>query len=252
MAILSETDAIAVLNLQSTDTLLPLIVRHVDKLCKNFMGWDPERSAKTEYYESTERGGGSFYWLGEWGSYSDVGGRSDILQLKRKYVLASGLVVQEFAGAQMGQYTSTAWETLTLGEEYYLDLDNDNVSESGHLVRLGAQWPKSRGSVKVTYTAGFTATELSGKVTGAADYTDASDIQLAVILAVEKSYNEIKAYQRNPSGRAPGPITSESVPDYSYTADASAARTLLGMAADLPPAVQQILMRYSNRYSLVI
>lgn len=252
MAILSDEDAISILNLESTDALLPLVRKNAERLCKQVMGWDPERSAKTEFYESTERGGGEHYWIGEWGSHSQVGGRTDVLQLKRKFVLATGLTVQEFSGAWMGQYDDTVWETLTLGDEYYLDLDTASVSESGHLIRLGAEWPKSRGSVKVTYTAGFTATELSGAMTGATDYTDASDLRLAIAMAVAKVYNEMKSQQRNTRTHAAGPISGERVPDYSYQMEGTAVVALMGMSFDLPPAVLQILNRYSNKYSLAI
>ena len=255
MAILSVEDATAILNLSCDDTLLPLLVNGAEKLCKNFMGWDPERSAQTEYYPVSERGGGYDHFVENWGSHLSTGGRTRILQLKRGFVLASGLVVEEYSGAYMGQNDDVSWETLTLGGSYILDLDDDNLSESGHLRRLGSYWPRSRGSVKVTYTAGFTSTELSGSMGGSTDYTDASDIRLAVMLMVQKMYNEMKPQQSSSSGSGAGvagPLTSEKVPDYSYTRDATSSRALTGMMLDLPPEIKQILNRYTKRYAFAI
>ena len=252
MAILDDSDALALLNLDATDPLLPLVRSHAEKLCKAYMGWDPERSEVTEYYPLTERGGARNCWLGDWGSRPSTGGRTAVLQLKRKWVLASGLAVSEYAGAYMGQSDQTDWTDLALGTDFILDLDDDNVSESGHLVNLGGAWPKQRGSVKVVYTAGFTATELDGTKTGDTDYTDASDLRLAVMMAVAKVYNELKSQQKNTLTHAAGPVVSERLPDYQYAMEPVAARALMGMSMGLPPACKEILHRYTNRYSLVI
>lgn len=252
MAIVSDTDACQILGLDATDVLLPLVRGPAEDACKDYLGWDPERSAKTEYYARTERGGESFYWLGEWGSHSSIGGRTDVQPLKRPWVLASGLQVWEFSGAWMGQSDDTDWELLTLGDEYYLDLDDDNVSESGHLIRLGAEWPKQRGSVKVTYTAGFTPTELNGAMTEDTDYTRASAIRLAVMETIAKAYNEMKAQQKNPRTHAAGVLVGERVPDYGYTADGPATRLQQGMLIDVPPSAQRKLDRYSTNCRVMI
>jgi hypothetical protein len=241
MAIVSDPDAIALLGLDSDDSLLPLVRAPAEALCKRYLGWDPERSEETEYYPAAERGGKEFYFVGDWGSHPSIGGRHNILQLKRKWVLASDLAVSEFAGAYMEQNDDTDWEALTLGDEFVLDLDNDNLSESGHLKRLGTDWPRLRGSVKVVSTAGFTAAEFAGDTTGATDYTDASDVRYAVFIAVAQAYNEMKAQQKQTGRRAVGPLTGETVPDYSYTIDPTATRALQSMGLDLPPAAKMRL-----------
>ena len=245
--IITDSELVAFLDTNDADTLVPMVRREAERLCKHYMGWDPVRVELTEYYPAAERGGDQFYQVGTWGLHDEIGGRSNVINLQRAYVLASGLAVSEYAGAFMGQYADAAFTELTLGSQYYLDLDNDYLSLSGQLVRLGATWPKLRGSVKVVYTAGFSATEVSGAMGEDTDYTDASDIRLAVLLTAMEVYNEAKAQRvRRSSSGASGPLKSETVPDYSYTRDAATGAYLQGMPTSLPEEVTQILDSYRS------
>jgi hypothetical protein len=245
MAIVTDRVARDVFSLGEDDTLLGLIRPSIENLVTDYVGYDLERATYTRYYPSSEFGGARAYWPGEFGAEPSIGGRSNLIQLHHKFVLASGLVVQEFSGAYSGQFDETDWTTLTLGDEYILDLENANVSETGHIRRLGASWPKQRGSVQVTYTAGFTATELDGRMTGGTDYTNAADIRLAVLQAIGQHYNQMRELRPGKSGVG-GPFISETVPDYSYTRDASVARGLFSVGNDLAPGIKQMLFKYKR------
>jgi len=249
-SIVSDTDAREFLGLAADDPVLPLIRRGVERAVTQWTGWELARASYTRYFPKIERGGEGTDFPGEFGVVPNTGGRTDEIYLDHKYVLASGFAVYEFAGAYAGQSDSTDWEALTLGDEFALDLFDDNVCRSGGVKRLGAEWPKARGSVKATYTAGFTATELSGVMDGSADYTDASDIRLAVQIALTKAWNEVMQHRKNQRGVA-GPFTAESIEGYSYSKDAAAAALLTGMAAKLPLESLELLQPY-RKYGLVV
>jgi len=255
MSIISDAEARDFLGIDSDDAILPYIRRPIEKAVKAFLRWNPERHTVTKYYPKGQVGGEYSNWPGEnvaggeetWpkrgsGIVNTVGGLSTVLQLDDKFVIPSGLTVYETAGAYMGQ-VSSSWTLLTLGTHYWLDLDDANFCETGHLVRLNASWPKQPGSVKVTYSAGFTAAQLAGTDS---DY-DASDIRLATFIAVQKAYNEIKTNRPNTStGRAAGPIVSETIDGYSYTLAQSSAVAQFGFAQALPLASKKLLQRYRS------
>lgn len=236
---------------ESDSALLAMIHAPVEADVKRFLGWDPERATVTRYFPKGEFGGKPHPFVGAFGVVKQSGGTGEVLALDHKYVLNdSSLVVYECSGSYAGQHADTSWELLTKGTQYALEIDEDNtangdrVSRSGHLLRLDADWPRSQGSVKVTYTAGFTANEFLGTVSGE-DYTDASDIRYAVLQAVGRAYNQAKMhqYQQN-SGRPGGLVTGESIQGYSYSMEGGAAVQMAGMAMALPVEVQERLTRY--------
>lgn len=117
--------------------------------------------------------------------YSGTG--TMLLSLKARPVYASPTVqVWEDKdgawGATSGAFASTT--ALTYGTDFALRLDNGStLSRSGLLVRLGGTWEKrwyrrtgelsahlgpSRGSIKVTYSGGYTADTLPGPLRQAA------------------------------------------------------------------------------------
>lgn len=255
MSILSDHDAREFLGVGSDDALVPMIRKPTEKAVKSFLQWNPERHTVTKYYPKGQVGGEYSNWPGDnavggdttWpkrgtGVVSTVGGISSVLHLDDKFVIPTGLVVYEYAGAYMGQVESDWGDALTLGTDYWLELEDENFSETGHLMRLGASWPKQPGSVKVTYSAGFTADQLSGDD----DDYDASDIRLATLIAVQKAYIQADANRPKSNGRASGPIISETIQGYSYTLASNVASVQLGMARSLPAESRQLLQRYKS------
>ena len=257
--IVNESEARAFCGAPEGDPVLPMILRGVHKDIAQFLGWNPERNTYTRTFPKGEPGGGDDYFVGAYGVIPRAGGATSILALDHKYVLNDGtLNVQECAGAYFGQAANTTWETLTKGTHYAIEVDEDessdggHVSRSGHLVRMGTEWPKSRGSVKVTYRAGFTPTEFKGTLTGEADYTDASDIYLSALQAIGRAYNQAKMHQyTQQTGRPGGLAVSESIGGYSYSLDGSSAQMLMGMGMTLPVEAQHRLQKYRKYGSLM-
>ncbi len=252
MSIVSLTDARAFCGAPESDPVLGMIHNGVERDIAKFLGWEVERATYTRYYPKGDSGGKDDYFVGQFGSIPRVGGTTDALCLDHGWVLLnSTLQVFEYSGAYYGQVSETNWANneLTRGTHYALEMDGDQyVSRSGVLIRLGAEWPRSRGGVKVTYMAGFSATEFTGALSGEADHTDASDIRYATLQALGRAYNQAKMqqYQQN-TGRAGGLVTSESIGGYSYSMEGGAAVAMAGMGLVLPVEVQERLSKY-RRY----
>jgi hypothetical protein len=226
-----------------------MIHKAVEKDVAQFLGWEVERATYTRYFPKGDVGGKDDYFVGQFGSIPRVGGTTDALCLDHKYVLLnSTLRVYEYSGAYYGQVSETNWASneLTRGTHYALEMDGDEyVSRSGILIRLGADWPRSRGGVKVSYMAGFTATEFTGAMNGEADHTNASDIRYSVLQALGRAYSQAKMHQYSQkTGRVGGLVTSESIGGYSYSMDGGAAVAMAGMGQTLPVEVQHRLMKY--------
>ena len=245
--IVSETDARAFCGAADGDAVLAAIHRPVEKSVANFLRWPPERATYTLFFPRNESGGDEDYFVQEYGSVPRVGGTSDILQLDHKFVLMDGLSVNEYSGIYFGQVSGLNWGDglLTRGTNYVLETADGQVSESGCLVRLSASWPRRRGSIRVIYAAGFTSTELLGTKTGSEDYTDASDIRYATLLALQAAYNEAKSHRFDQaSGRPGGAVTSESIQGYSFGFHSEVAAMLTGVIQELPLKSQLLLQRY--------
>lgn len=250
--IVSDTDAIAYCGCDSGDPVLPMLHLGVEKAIKQFLRWNPVYTSYTEYYPKGEPGGADDEFVENYGSIPRRGGVGDTLQLQQKFVRKTPMRVFEQSGAWFGQATDADFDAneLTYGEQWVLELDDESgmVSRSGKIIRVGRQqWPKSRGSVKVVYVAGFSDNEFKG-TTGGDDYTDASDIRLAVLNTLGKCYNEAKMHQyRQSTGRPGGLVASESIPGYSYSMPADVAMAMAGNLRVLTPLAMDLLQPY-RRY----
>ncbi len=249
--IVSDTDARAFTGADEGDSLLGMLQHGVERAVRQFVGWELERATYTRYYPRSDPGGDTDPFVVGQGSIASLGGLSEVLQLDHMYVLNSDLSVYEQSEAYYGQGSDADWSSnqLTKGESWVLDTADGQVSESGQLIRLDGTWPKQRGSVKVTYTAGFTASELLGTKSGVESYTDASDIRMAVLLALGKAYSQAKMHQHSGDPKRPsGLITSESITGYSYSLHPEVAAMMSGLADSLPLECHRLLHKY-KRYA---
>lgn len=89
---------------------------------------------------------------------------------------------------------------LTAGIDYYLDTRASGISTTGHLVRIGSYWPSQGRSVKVIYTAGYTAAELATGI--------GASFSLAALLTIQSLWTK--------AGET-GEIKSLSLGDFSAT-----------------------------------
>ncbi len=258
MAIVSLSDYATTLNVSAGDSVLAAIQPAVDAAVARFLRYDPEQASRTEYYPRRshphagvgERGtwdsdGTRAFWISRYGGTR----MSDIIQVKNLPIRGAATVYEE-RGALAGQKSgSFGVDTqLTSGTQFWMDAsesDGDGVllSRSGQLLRRGSAWPDELGSVKVTYTAGYTATEFAGT---ASSNVDASDIAMACKMLMQKMFMTIKATASSSTGSVAGVKLSERMGDYSYTTEGNTARQLAGMSANIVGEIAELLQPHVN------
>lgn len=126
------------------------------------------------------------------------------LQLMQPWVTAVDNVWEDWNSAGGQGATDFAASTLLVaGSDYYLDYDDQDISRSGLLVRVGTKWPNKRRTVKVEYTAGLDS------VTIASDFQYLLD---AVYYESIARYKQTKS-QEGSTGSS-GDIKREKLRDY--------------------------------------
>ena len=130
------------------------------------------------------------------------------------------------------------------GDDYWpqydlIDSDSKSVCSDG-IIRSEGRWPDVPGSVKIAYTAGYTDKELHGQdsVINASPILDG--VLDESVRRVLKVYSRMK---RRISGFS-GPLTTESLGDYSYSTDSAIWMKLVGGSMDLLPETEQKLSRF--------
>ncbi len=230
----SLTDANAAL----IDMLLPLS----DAAIKSYMQNDLQYSQHVEYYPAgspvAERDDVMEPILrGNVVTFANIPPGVDTLQLKHTPILVGSIEVREDVGAWAGQDPNPFDDTtiLTLGTDYYLDVDNasTNMSRTGLLYRYG-KWPTEARSVKVTYYGGLNASQLNNAW---------GDIKLAAIMTHVHHFQIFKSRQ---SKTGAGPITSESIGKYSYSRDAFMTRLAILGDLDVPAGAKALLFKHRN------
>lgn len=150
------------------------------------------------------------------------------LQLPHTPVWATGLEVREDVGAYGGQASDSFSDAtiLTLGTDYWLDIENDatQMSSSGVLYRFGT-WPAEPRSVMVTYYGGEKAARLASV---------AGNLKYACLLTIVKAYRTVSNLQHRD-----GPVISESIGKYSYSTSADVASALGGAGFTVPYEAQR-------------
>jgi len=123
-----------------------------------------------------------------------------------------------------------------------IDANGYSVCMDG-LVRSEGRWPTTAGAVKIVYMAGYTQDEFRGN----GGNIDAYPIYEAV---VDESVRRVKKILtrafRYGAGLGVGPLTSENLGDYSYSADTATLQKLVGTDADLLQETQIKLQEFVN------
>ena len=130
--------------------------------------------------------------------------RSDqsVIVLSQKFVKTITSVYEDL-DAEFGKGSGdfAADTLLTEADDYVLDQKSANFSTTGRLIRLSQSWPTAPGTVKVTFTAGLSETELEDEYIF---------IKRAIADEVTTRYWAAKAMQ-NKMGPGAGVITSSSI-----------------------------------------
>lgn len=259
MAIVSLSDYATIVNVDAGDAVLAALQKSIDASVARFLRYHPEQSSRTEFHPRVahqqagmgNRGqwdsdGTRAFWISRYGNTRT----SDVLQLRHLPVRGAPTVYEErgaLAGQKSGSFASDT--QLTAGTQFWLDASEDDgdgtlLSRSGHILRRGSSWPDEMGSVKVTYTGGYSATEFAGT---ASSNVDVTDIATACKLLMQKMYQTVKATgYSSGSGSVAGVKLSERLGDYGYSTEGTTARQLAGMSQNIIGEIAELLAPHIN------
>lgn len=171
---------------------------------------------------------------------------SDELQLKHMPVRSIVSLKIDYDGRSGTKSGAFGAETVkTQGVDFWpnfdmLDSDGNPVCSDGILKSIGL-WPQETGSVRVEYYAGYKPAEMRGQDS----VIDATSIWEVCLDETTRRFLKLDSRKKKTLSGFAGPLTSESMGDYSYTLNASLSQTLLG-GTDLLPESMEKLSDYFN------
>jgi len=240
-SIISAGDVVAILGETSNDndTIISLSIRRAEGAVKRFLKYDPVKRARTEFYpQSTarERSGLVLESTDTHAIFTNPESvRGNELQLQH-IPIRSDTAIQIWvdfgakAGTKSGSFAASTKKTE--GTDYWAnydanDSDGNAVCRDG-IIRAYGLWPIEPGSIKVTYTAGYTSAEFRGTDS----LIDASPIwDAALEEAVQRARKAILSKKSTKLGYLSGPVIEEKLGDYSYKVSDSISKELFGVAA---------------------
>lgn len=265
--IVSQPDVYTYLG-KTTDTiddaeaaLIVLLQPIVENLVKDYVGYEIALATFTEFLPHTGSSWASDDLI-EGSAVEAANGRIrvgfDSQTPGRKLPLSNLPVrkvisVYEGPDAFLGDINGGDWSSATLltpGTDYWIDFKNYDsglalgVCWTGHLVRQAGIWLQSPRAYKVTYQAGFSADELSGRY---------GIFKLAFLQSLSKAYIEAKSHQENEGAGSGGvgAIIQERLGDYNVQYSPESARELTGYEFDLPKSVKRMLEPYRRMTQFV-
>ena len=165
------------------------------------------------------------------------------LRLRNVPVHATGLDIYLDYDANGAQASDPFPEStkLVAGVDYYLDVDNPTslTSKTGIVHLLKGSWPRTPRTVRINYYAGYTDLPYA--------------LQEATFLTIAHVYTRMTTASRviNGGGAAAAKaLSSESVPDYSWSATGASASFGSVASSAIPAGVTMMLMPY-KRYIYV-
>ena len=256
-SVIDVSELVLELGLSATVTdeeraILLTAITRAEGAVKRFLGYDPVRQERTEFYpqQNFSQQGAPTVWEVE-GSQAIlrqlVEASTNELYIRHIPIRSVATLHIDYDGRSGTTVGAFAAETLKVeGSDFWpnydmLDSDGNGVCRDGILRSVGS-WPTTPGTVRIKYTAGYTQEELHGQ-----DATiDASPILDAVIEeSARRVRRAILIYKKKTAAGFAGPFTSESLGDYSYSADAGGVSELMG-TADLLARTTDKLSDYRN------
>lgn len=225
---------------------LNLVQPKANSAIKDALGYNPETLRATEYYPRAEamvKAASARYEIAGSRAVLVSTANTDYLQLARLPVRTVHALYVDSDG-RFGQRGGAfgAGTELTAGTDFYLETEQDGLCHSGCLIATTG-WPVTPGSIKVDYTAGYTADEFTGR---ASSGIDAGGIHEAVLITAVQAFHQLKAKQKTRAGFVPGPIISERMGDYSYTLDSASAAEIAGFHVSVPQAALDKLAKFRH------
>jgi len=230
-----------------------IAIKRAEGAVARYIGYDPVRRERTEYYPRMDLSNQASAVVWEVNDHSAYQRQfadavSMELQIQCLPVRSIANVWIDYDGrfgTRSGSFDSDSLKTA--GEDYWpdydgLDDDGNGICMDG-IIRSQGLWPTTPGSVKITYTAGYSAAEFHGQK----QLVDASPILESVVAEACRRVKKMMAWKKQTgAGWASGPVTNESLGDYSYGTDGSALARLMGGQWDLIEETKERLSDYIN------
>lgn len=222
-----------------------------DGAVRRRLQYDPAYATRTEYYPTMQvnRQDREGIWeANDTQAYVRQVAEAATTELQLRHLPIRGSVTLYIdydgrAGARSGAFGSSTLKTE--GTDFWPNYDGEDAAGvkfcRDGILRSEGLWPANPGSVKVTYTAGYTQDELRG----VDPILDASPIWEAVIDESVRRFIKAKQRMKRRAGWT-GPLTSERLGDYSYSADASMLAALVGGGYDLLSETEAKLESFVN------
>jgi hypothetical protein len=149
------------------------------------------------------------------------------------------------AGAKTGAF---ATETLRVeGAEYWPNYDG--VDDSGNklcrdgIIRSIGAWPTTAGCIKIVYVSGYTASEFAGE---SLTVDAMSILEVVCAEAARRARQVFLTMKRTGAGWTSGPLSGETLGDYSYSVDTVSSAAMLGAGKDLTGDSKERLTPFVN------
>lgn len=212
---------------------------------RRHLRFDPTYQEVTEYYPQatvSPNGGIGVWEVDDQQAYfrNLSGAGTEDLQLRRIPVRSITSLYIDYDGRSGSKGTSFSGDAKTEGTDYWpnytiVDSDGNKVCEDG-LIRSHGLWPTETGSIKITYYGGYKEAELRGDDS----LIDASPIFEAVVDEAVRRFIRINQHKKRTLAGFSGPLTSESLGEYSYSADGALLARIVGGADLMQDTIDKI------------
>lgn len=218
---------------------------------KRYLKYDPVYQQHTQYYpqmDMVRTFRESIWEISDTQAYERYISKASsselqILHIPIRSITSLNIDYDGRAGTRSGSFGAS---TLKIeGTDFWPNYDS--VDSGGNkicmdgIIRSQGLWPDNAGSVKVVYYAGYKPAELRGQDT----VINASPIWDVALAEVVRRVMKMQAMKKKGMAGFTGPLTGETLGDYSYTADSALLMRMLG-GNDLLPESQEKLSSFEN------
>lgn len=222
---------------------------------RRFLRYDPAQDTRIEYYPQTDFGLTSSTQV--WETTETTAYLRDLSSSSSTELQLANLPVRSIvslkidydgrSGTRAGSFGASTAKTE--GTDFWPNYDivdglGAKVCRDG-ILRSDGLWPDQPGSVRVEYVAGYTEKEFRGQDT----MIDASPIWDATIDEVTRRVLKVNSRMKKRLAGFSGPLTNESLGDYSYSSAGDIYSTLVGGGLDLLAETEQKLQAF-QRYDM--
>ncbi len=228
-------------------------IRRAEGSVKRYLQYDPKQATRTEFYPQQDFSLDNIATV--WEVNDSVAYQRHLATGTTMELLIRHIPVRRITslyidydgrgGTRSGSFGS---DTLKIeGTDYWpnfdgVDDDGNSYCRDG-IIRSEGLWPITPGTVKIIYIAGYTQKEFRGQ----SNTVDATPILEAIVdEAVRRAKKIFVTKKQTGAGFAAGPITNESLGDYSYSVDGSSLNRLFGSQWDITGDSKERLNDFVN------